>query len=460
MNLQQQVQKNKEDIARHYAIDRALANFGIKVVGSAATSANLPNPETYAGEYGDAYVVGTKPPYTYWIYTRPDPNAGHANNYWLDVGEISVQGPEGKPGIQGPQGPSGISPKIIFGNTIPTGITTKGDVYVINQGSGLGETYQFDGSQWIYKGNFRGTQGIQGIRGLKGDPGIQGPMGPQGKAGTPGPAFYIAGIYDDISSLSGFIPADKNAGYLIGTGIPYTLYLYINDLWTPVSDNFVSVQGEPGAQGPQGIQGPQGEQGLTGADGYAIYTYNGELDASMIGASVVYTPGLIVRGTLTIKQGDLLLDKKSKLFRITSTVGEECVFTGAQIEVPGAKPAVSYYWAEKQYRMYGSIVLPIPLGTALEDIEKIEILYTIVFDESSYQTYKQNENVVIFDNGQPINGVKLNLFTPQAGSQYVEYNSFWSEYDAGYFIDIYSYSSGYFTFSEFQGAMIKITAKR
>ena len=469
-NLEEQVQYNSKRIAEHYAIDRALANFGIKIVGSVANSSQLPGqvkgtpfPQApdYRGAFGDAYVVGTAPPYTYWIYTRPDLNQGYTYNYWLDVGEISVAGPEGKPGVQGPQGPAGISPKIIFGATAPTNqVTNKGDIYVINQGPNLGYTYQYDGSQWIYQGDFKGVQGIQGIRGLQGERGIQGPTGPQGKAGTPGPAFYIAGIYADVSDLAGYVPTDRNAGYLIGTGVPYTLYLYINDLWTPVSDNFVSVQGEPGAQGPQGVQGPQGERGLTGADGYAIYTYNGELDSSMLGAAVVYTPGLIVRGMLAIKEGDLLLDRKSRLFKITSTSGDECVFTGAQIEVPGAKPAVSYYWSEKQYRMYGSIVLPVPLGTALEDIEKIEILYTTVFDESSYQTYKQNENVVIFDNGQPINGVKLNLFTPQAGSQTVEYNTYWSDYDAGFFIDIYSYSGGYFTFSEFQGAMIKITAKQ
>jgi hypothetical protein len=32
-NLEEQVQKNKEDIAKHYAVDRVLADFGIKVIG-------------------------------------------------------------------------------------------------------------------------------------------------------------------------------------------------------------------------------------------------------------------------------------------------------------------------------------------------------------------------------------------------------------------------------------------
>ena len=59
-NLQEQVQKNKEDIANHYAIDRVLANLGIAVVGQVETAAELPDPLTYTGNYGDAYAVGSE----------------------------------------------------------------------------------------------------------------------------------------------------------------------------------------------------------------------------------------------------------------------------------------------------------------------------------------------------------------------------------------------------------------
>ena len=106
-NTTEQVQENKENIEKHYAIDRALANFGIKIVGSVNNSDLLPGQSTdyafpqapdYTGEFGDAYVVGTEPPYTYWIYTRPDLNQGYTTSYWLDVGQISVQGPEGPEG--------------------------------------------------------------------------------------------------------------------------------------------------------------------------------------------------------------------------------------------------------------------------------------------------------------------------------------------------------------------------
>ena len=112
-NLEEQVQKNKEDIANHYAIDRVLANFGIKIVGQVATESELPDATTYTGQYGDAYAVGATEPYSFWIFTRPDINAGHPTNYWLDVGGLAIvgpqgpQGPQGLQGIQGPVGPQG-----------------------------------------------------------------------------------------------------------------------------------------------------------------------------------------------------------------------------------------------------------------------------------------------------------------------------------------------------------------
>lgn len=465
-NLEEQVQKNKEDIARHYAIDRALANFGIKVVGSVTASKLLPGQESgyafpmapgYTGAFGDAYVVGTKPPYTYWIYTRPDLNQGYTQNYWLDVGEISVQGPEGKPGIQGPQGPAGVTPKIIFGATAPTDqVTTKGDVFVISQGNSLGYTYQYDGQNWVYIGDFKGPQGIQGIRGLQGERGIQGPVGPQGKAGTPGPAFYIAGIFADISDLAGYVPTDRNAGYLIGTGIPYTLYLYINDLWTPVSDNFISVQGEPGAQGPQGIQGRIGEQGMTGPAGYSIYSYNGELDASMIGAAVSYAPALIIKDTLEVKPGDLLLDNKGRLFKITSTVGEYCAFTGTELKAaPDTAHPITYtITANAMDAYYGNLIIPIPKGN---DIDRVEIIGSInyqSYDNSVH--YNELQNVVIRDGGVNVEDVTLSLYTGYTGTT-VNYPTYWAT--EGLELDVYTASQSYWQWQGSLALIIRITTK-
>ena len=67
-NLEEQVQKNKEDIEMHYKRDRVLADFGIKIIGALAT---WPDPPPAAPEnYGDAYAVGTQAPYFFYIWTR------------------------------------------------------------------------------------------------------------------------------------------------------------------------------------------------------------------------------------------------------------------------------------------------------------------------------------------------------------------------------------------------------
>lgn len=104
-NLEEQVQENKIKIAEHFAMDRALANFGIKIVGTIESTSELPgvtefpSAPNYTGEYGDGYAVGTPGNYIYYIFTREDPNAGQFTPYWLDVGPISVVGPAGPRGL-------------------------------------------------------------------------------------------------------------------------------------------------------------------------------------------------------------------------------------------------------------------------------------------------------------------------------------------------------------------------
>lgn len=68
--------------------------LGIKVVGIAATEADIPDG-TY--EYGDAYEVGTEPPYDLYIYTRPD-GVVHTEGYWFNTGKFPMPGPQGPKG--------------------------------------------------------------------------------------------------------------------------------------------------------------------------------------------------------------------------------------------------------------------------------------------------------------------------------------------------------------------------
>lgn len=104
-NLQEQVAKNMRDIQNIMQGTTVLAEFGIKVIGQVDTAMELPDPATYEGEYGDAYIVGTEEPYEYYIFTRAF--EGQDEPSWFDLGIFPVPGPQGEQGPEGPQGPQG-----------------------------------------------------------------------------------------------------------------------------------------------------------------------------------------------------------------------------------------------------------------------------------------------------------------------------------------------------------------
>lgn len=220
-NLQEQVLENMNDIQSIKEGSMVIAEFGIKVIGNVDDAEELPDPEYYDGEYGDAYLVGDEAPYDYYIYTRPfeggDPQ-------WLNIGifpqpgPVGPTGPAGQDGAQGPRGYTG-----------PTGAT--------------------------------GPQGIQGPQGFKGDKGDKGDTGDQGPQGNPGISYVILGQVDDASELPSPSIVQRNSAYLVGTEEPYDLYVLIGSS-TLSWFNAGSV-----SEGPRGPQGPQGEKGDTGERG-------------------------------------------------------------------------------------------------------------------------------------------------------------------------------------------------
>lgn len=216
-NLYAQVLKNKEDIARHYDIDRVIADFGIRVVGTIDTSADL--PET-ANAYGDAYAVGTKPPYDFWVWTRPNPNVGEPDAYWLNIGTLAIPGPQGEQGPTGPTGENGENARI---NTVdyagpPTYTLTDAD---------NGRTMVIDskGTVWLWNNGWtanitiEGAQGIEGPQGIQGIQGVQGTQGPQGPQGAPGTIYRIIGKLTSTASLPTPSEDIRANAYLVGTNV-------------------------------------------------------------------------------------------------------------------------------------------------------------------------------------------------------------------------------------------------
>ena len=243
--LEQQVLKNKEDIANHYNRDRVLADFGIRVIGQVETASNLPAIETPPQfEYGDAYVVGTSEPYSIYVFTRADINSGHPDPYFLDIGPIAAEGPVGPIGPEGPQGPRGFSPKWFAGDAA----NIQDSNYPTREESEAGiENFYFDTKTGnvikLYKtligANRKLTvaniKGPQGIKGEKGDIGPQGPRGPQGLTGPQGPVanvVEILGIVYNIDSLPDPTTVPSNSAYLYKHSDLTDIYIIIDDQWT------------------------------------------------------------------------------------------------------------------------------------------------------------------------------------------------------------------------------------
>lgn len=216
-NLQEQVEKNKQDILYILTEEGTLNAFGIKVVGEDTTTAALPDPTTYTGDFGDAYAIGTEAPYNLYIFTRP--NGTHPNPYWFNIGKFPVPGPKGDKGDKGDTGATGA-----------TG--AKGDT----------------GAQ--------GPQGATGATGPKGATGPIGPQGPQGATGPVGPAFNVQGTLTSTAQLPTPTAEMQDKGYCYripdANGVPHVWIVQGANEVGPFSWVDIGVAGIQGQPGPAG----------------------------------------------------------------------------------------------------------------------------------------------------------------------------------------------------------------
>lgn len=230
-NLEEQVQANKNNIERIIEGEELLARLGIKVVGQVETEEQLPNPVTYLGEYGDAYLVGTETPYDYYIYTRPF--EGESDPQWFNLGPFPVAGPQGPQGEPGPKGADGIRGSQWFSGTGQPTTTSGYNIgdYYINVGTGnIWHLHDVDGvAKWLLEGNIMGPQGPKGDTGKSGPRGAVGPVGPQGPAGPVGPVVDIQGELANVNQLPDPDTVARNAAYLIPISGVKHVFIIIED---------------------------------------------------------------------------------------------------------------------------------------------------------------------------------------------------------------------------------------
>lgn len=116
LNLEEQVQKNKEDITYLLTEGYATNLIGIKVQGQVNTANDLPDPTQYLAveghAYGDTYAVGTidNPPYEYYVFTRPF--GPYLTDHWFNIGVF--------PGPSYVPGPVGPAPNLSIGSVSAT----------------------------------------------------------------------------------------------------------------------------------------------------------------------------------------------------------------------------------------------------------------------------------------------------------------------------------------------------
>ena len=278
-NLEEQVDKNKQDIADLTAGISAAIGYMPTILGVYARFDEIP---TGGYNTGDTFLVGSGTPYSVYVYTD--------KNQWVNVGQFPVAGPKGDKGdlgsvITAAAGSPQVTPESLNDFYIDT-IT--GDWYVASRTVSGSLVY-------IKSFSLKGEKGDRGERGLAGDIGPTGPTGPKGEAGIKGDAGVSAGfgtVSATIDSNVG-VPAVEvtTSGDDIAKNFEFTFKNLKGDkgkdgapgkdgasayeVWKKLSGNeekseedfIASLKGETGAIGPKGDIGPNGEQGLIGPTG-------------------------------------------------------------------------------------------------------------------------------------------------------------------------------------------------
>lgn len=234
-NLQEQVLKNQEDLERYVSTTLALNNMGIRVLGIVTNSTHLPPT---AAQFGDAYLVGTTPPYNLYIWTRLESQDAAR---FVSVGQFPA--PSNIPGKTGPEGPQG-----------DTGVGIA-NIYVDSAGY-MKITYTDDRPASEF-GSLRGPQGIMGPKGAKGDKGDTGAQGPRGVDGQNAFAVTIVDTLTDITQLPSPSIAGRNDAYVIKSDDKSDLYGLVSENDTLKWANLGTIAVQSGYATPADVQAVQ-----------------------------------------------------------------------------------------------------------------------------------------------------------------------------------------------------------
>lgn len=305
-NLEEQVDKNKQDIADLAAGVSAAIGYMPTILGVYARFDEIP---TGGYNTGDTFLIGSGTPYSVYVYTD--------KNQWVNVGQFPVAGPKGDKGdlgsvITAAAGGPQVTPEslndfyidTITGDWYVASRTVSGSLVYIKSFSLKGE--KGDRGEQGLAGKTgpmgptgpQGPQGERGFTGLKGDQGQKGDTGATGPAGNSVTNMSTASFTQDTTDPTIFHNA-IDVSYSDGTSTTFTIDTKgikgekgdtgaVGPTGATGPTGPIGLQGEqgpkgdPGEQGPQGIQGTQGIQGPKG-DAFTYDDFTPEQLAALTG---------------------------------------------------------------------------------------------------------------------------------------------------------------------------------
>lgn len=243
-----QIEKNRQDIEAIINDAVAFNYIGMKVVGQVNTADELPKKadyEVWPYDYGDAFAVGTKDPYNYYLWTRAF--GAYLSDHWFNIGVFP--GPSTVPGPKGDTGATGPAPNL----TIGTVTSTLSQPQVTIEGTSPNYTLNFK----LQKGD----------KGDPGDNGRNGADGKNGKDGTNAVIYTVKGAVDTVSQLPVATSVSTDTAYVVKDGS--LLYGIMVQNGTNIWYNYGSTS--VGPRGPAGVgttdltkvQFPEGEHTVT-----------------------------------------------------------------------------------------------------------------------------------------------------------------------------------------------------
>lgn len=253
-NLEEQVEKNAQDIEDFKNANQTIAEFGIYVVGVLASVDDLP---AQGENFGDAYLIGSSTPYDMHVWTR---DVANNTAKWVDLGSFPLKGDKGDKGdigsvIRVDSGEPLNNPTSLYDFYLDTISGYWYTPYLNETGYGWSKSFTLKGE----KGDrgLQGKQGVQGVPGVQGKTGAIGAKGDKGDKGDTGAAFNVQGTLASSSNLPTPTAAMQDKGYAyIIPDAEGTKHIWViqgsestSFSWIDVGTAGVGIQGEKGADG-------------------------------------------------------------------------------------------------------------------------------------------------------------------------------------------------------------------